>query len=38
MNIEKSIFNYTIKECEKRNIVKDWNNIHFVTILFVNLK
>ena len=38
MNIEKSIFNYTIKECEKRNIVKDWNNIHFVTIFICKFK
>jgi len=27
-NLEKGIFNYTLKECEKRNIAKNWTNIY----------
>lgn len=38
MNVEKSIFNYTIDECESRNIVKDWKNVHFVTVYVCKLK
>tara|TARA_B100000123_G_C25728826_1_gene428230 strand:+ start:577 stop:1092 length:516 start_codon:yes stop_codon:yes gene_type:complete len=38
MNIEKSIFNYSISECDKRNIVKDWKNIHFVTVYVCKMK
>ena len=29
-NIEKGIYNYSISEAEKRNIVKKWDNIYFI--------
>lgn len=31
-NIELSIYNYTIKECNKRQIIKKWNNEIFILI------
>tara|TARA_X000000950_G_C13665450_1_gene557703 strand:+ start:226 stop:747 length:522 start_codon:yes stop_codon:yes gene_type:complete len=31
-NLEKGIYNYTLKECEKRNIAKNWSNVYFVQI------
>lgn len=44
-NIEKGIFNYTIKECNKRHIVKKWDNIYFTQLytdklrsIMINLK
>ena len=44
-NLEKGIFNYTLKECEKRNIAKNWTNIYFVQVyidrvrsIYMNLK
>ena len=44
-NIEKSIYNYSIKEATQRNIVKKWTNPSFVTIytdrfrsIYMNLK
>ena len=38
INIEKSIYNYTVEECDKRSIIKDWGNIHFVTIYVCKFK
>jgi transcription elongation factor S-II len=38
INIEKSIYNYTIEECDRMSIIKDWNNIHFVTIYVCKFK
>jgi len=32
INIEKGIFNYTIKECRNRKIIKKWNNPNFVLL------
>ena len=37
-NIEKSIYNYSIREASKKYIVKKWDNIHFVTIYVCKLK
>jgi len=31
-NIEINIFNYTVKECKERNIVRKWDNKYFVQI------
>jgi transcription elongation factor S-II len=32
LNLEKGIFNYTLKEADQRRIVKKWDNKHFVQI------
>lgn len=32
INMEKSIFNYTIKECNSKKIIKKWENPLFVNI------
>lgn len=44
-NIEKSVFNYTIKESTTKNIVKKWGNEYFVQLyidklrsVYINLK
>ena len=37
-NIEKSIYNYSIREASKKYIVKKWDNIHFVTIYVCKFK
>jgi len=44
-NMEKGIFNYSLKEADRHKIVKKWDNTHFVQIyidrlrsIFVNLK
>lgn len=37
-NIERSIYNYTIKECTNRKIVKKWNNKYFNLIYCDKLK
>ena len=34
-NLEKGIYNYCIKECNNRNIVKKWDNIYF-TLIYIN--
>lgn len=34
-NLEKGIFNYSLKHAEKINVVKKWDNIYFVKI-YVN--
>ena len=31
-NLEKGIFNYTLKEATQRKIIKKWDNKHFVQI------
>ena len=31
-NLEKGIYNYTLEECGKRNIIKEWANTYFVEI------
>ena len=45
INLEKGIYNYTIKESESKKIVKKWDNQHFVQIyidrfrsIYLNLK
>lgn len=38
INIEKSIYNYTIKEATSRNIVKKWDNLFFVQLYVDRLK
>ena len=37
VNLEKGIFNYTIREAKNRKIVKKWENKHFVTIYMSKL-
>ena len=37
-NIEKSIYNYTIQECNRKKIVKKWDNKYFVIIYSNKLK
>jgi len=37
-NLEKGIFNYAIKEAERRKIVKKWDNKYFVLIYTSHLK
>ena len=45
INMEKGIYNYTIKESDSRKIVKKWENPHFAQIyidrlrsIYINLK
>ncbi len=38
LNLEKGIFNFTIKEAEQRKIVKKWDNKYFVLIYVNHLK
>ena len=37
-NVEKGIFNYTIKTCKERNIVRKWDNKYFVQIYIDRFK
>ena len=37
-NVEKGIFNYTIKTCKERNIVRKWENKYFVQIYIDRFK
>ena len=37
-NLEKGIFNYTLKEAEQRKIVKKWDNKYFVQIYIDRLR
>ena len=38
MNLEKGIFNYTLKEAEQRKIVKKWDNKFFIQIYLNHLR
>jgi len=38
LNLEKGIFNYTLKEADRRKIVKKWDNKHFVQIYIDHLR
>lgn len=38
LNLEKGIFNYTLKEAEQRKIVKKWDNKFFVQIYLSHLR
>lgn len=37
-NLEKAIFNYTIKEANQKKIIKKWENPHFTRIYMDRLK
>lgn len=37
-NLEKGIFNYTLEECERKNLIKKWSNEFFVIIYIQKLK
>lgn len=37
-NLEKGIFNYTLKEAEQRKVVKKWDNKYFVLIYMSHLR
>ena len=37
-NLEKGIFNYTLKEAERRRIIKKWDNKQFVQIYVDHLR
>jgi transcription elongation factor S-II len=37
-NLEKGIFNYTLKEADQRKIVKKWDNSYFVQIYLDRLR
>jgi len=37
-NLEKGIFNYSLKTSEEKNIIKKWNNDYFVTIYIQKFK
>lgn len=37
-NIEKSIYNYSLEECDKKNIIKNWANVYFVMIYLDKFK
>ena len=38
VNLEKGIFNWTIKECTNRKVVKKWENQYFIQIYLDKLK
>lgn len=38
INIEKGIYNYTIEEATRKNLVKKWENIHFVEIYLTRFR
>jgi transcription elongation factor S-II len=38
INLEKGIFNYTLKEADQRKTVKKWDNKHFVLIYMSHLR
>jgi transcription elongation factor S-II len=38
LNLEKGIFNYTLKEADQRKIVKKWDNKFFIQIYLSHLK
>jgi transcription elongation factor S-II len=38
LNLEKGIFNYTLKEADRHKIVKKWDNKHFVQIYVDHLR
>ena len=38
INLEKGVFNWTIKECTTRKVVKKWENQYFVQIYLDKLK
>ncbi len=38
INLEKGIFNYTLKEADQRKIVKKWDNEFFIQIYLTHLR
>lgn len=38
VNLEKGIYNYTLRESKQRKIVKRWDNVYFVQIYIDKLK
>ena len=38
LNLEKGIFNYTLKEADQRKIVKKWDNKFFIQIYLSHLR
>ena len=38
LNLERGIYNYTIKKCKEKNIVRSWSNKAFVMIYLDKLK
>jgi len=45
LNLEKGVFNWTLKECTQRKVIKKWDNLYFVEIyvehlrsVYINLK
>ena len=38
LNLEKGIFNYALKEADRRKIVKKWDNKHFIQIYLDHLR
>ena len=38
LNLEKGIYNYAIKQADERNIVKKWDNSHFIHIYLDKLR
>lgn len=38
INLEKGIFNYSLRQCTKKNIVKKWENPYFVQIYIDRFK
>lgn len=45
INIEKSVFNYTLEEAKEKNIVRKWENKYFLQLyknrlksIYINLK
>ena len=38
INIEKGIYNYTIEDANRKNLVKKWENIHFVEIYLARFR
>jgi DNA-directed RNA polymerase subunit M/transcription elongation factor TFIIS len=38
INLEKGIYNYTIDEATRKNLVKKWENIHFVEIYLTRFR
>jgi len=38
LNLEKGIFNYTLKEADRHKVVKKWDNKHFVQIYVDHLR
>ena len=37
-NLEKGVFNYSLKEAEHRKIVKNWDNKHFIQVYVDRLR